>query len=67
MLSPTLEDPQVQLSRSTWRQVETVIVKFFRAEGGEILANSGESYLVVNDERRISLSDLARDLMDPAS
>jgi len=57
----------VQLSRSTWCQIETAIVNFFRAEGGEILADSGESYLVVNDERKISLSDLARNLMDPAS
>ena len=64
---PDAGDPQVQLSRSTWCQIETAIVNFFRAEGGEILADSGESYLVVNDERKISLSDLARNLMDPAS
>jgi hypothetical protein len=57
----------VQLNRSTWRQVETVVVNFFRAEGGEIVADSGESYLVVNDEKKISLSDLARNLTDPAS
>jgi len=57
----------MQLSRATWRQIETAIIKFFRAEGGEILAYSGESYLVVNDEKKISLSDLARDLTDPAS
>jgi len=57
----------MQLSCSTWRQVETAIINFFRAEGGEILAYSGESYLVVNDEKKISLSDLARDLTDPAS
>ena len=57
----------MQLSCSTWRQVETAIINFFRAEGGEILADSGESYLVVNDEKTISLSDLARNLMDPAS
>ena len=57
----------MQLSRSTWRQIETAIVNFFRTEGGEILADSGESYLVIDDERRISLSDLARDLTEPAS
>jgi hypothetical protein len=57
----------MQLSRSTWRQVESAVIEFFRAEGGEILADSGESYLVVDDGRRISLSDLARNLMDPAS
>ena len=57
----------MQLSRLTWRQVETVVVNFFRAEGGEILVDSGESYLIVNDEKKISLSDLARNLMDPAS
>jgi hypothetical protein len=57
----------MQLSRLTWRQVETAIIEFFRAEGGKILADSGESYLVVNDEKKISLSDLARNLMDPAS
>ena len=56
----------MQLSRLTWRQVETVVVNFFRAEGGEILVDSGESYLIVNDEKKISLSDLARNLMDPA-
>jgi hypothetical protein len=60
-------ESQVQLSRLTWRQVETVVVNFFRAEGGEILVDSGESYLIVNDEKKISLSDLARNLMDPAS
>ena len=57
----------MQLSRSTWRQVEAAIVNFFRAEGGKILADSGESYLVVNDGRKICLSDCARNLMDPAS
>ena len=57
----------MKLSYATWRQVETAISNFFRAEGGEIHVYSGESYLVVNDERRISLSDLARNLMDPAS
>jgi len=57
----------VQLARLTWRQVETVVVNFFRAEGGEILADGGESYLIINDEEKISLSDLARNLMDPAS
>ena len=57
----------MQLARLTWRQVETVVVNFFRAEGGEILVDSGESYLIVNDEKKISLSDLARNLMDPAS
>ena len=57
----------MQVAYTTWRQVETAIINFFRAEGGEIHVYSGESYLVVNDERRISLSDLARNLMDPAS
>ena len=57
----------MQFSRTTWRQVETAIVNFLRAEGGEILADSGESYLVVDDEKKIPLSDLARHLMDPAS
>jgi hypothetical protein len=57
----------MRLSRSTWRQVESALVNFFRAEGGDIFADSGESYLVSNGERRISLSDLARNLMDPSS
>jgi len=57
----------MQLSRSTWREIEIAIVNFFRAEGGKILADSGERYLAVDDKRRISLSDLARNLMDPAS
>ena len=57
----------MQLSRLTWRQVETAIVNFFRAEGGEILADSGESYLIINDKEKISLSNLARNLMGPAS
>src|SRR5262249_48497048 len=57
----------MQLSRSTWRQVETALIEFFRAEGGEIFTVSGESYLAINDEEGISLSDLARNLMDPAS
>jgi hypothetical protein len=56
----------MQLSRSTWRQVESALVNFFRAEGGEILADSGESYLVAN-AKKFSLSNLARNLMDPAS
>lgn len=57
----------MQFSRATWRQVETILVNFFRAEGGKVLVDSGESYLVSNGERRISLSDLARNLTDPAS
>ena len=57
----------MQFSCSTWRQIETAVIEFFRAEGGEILADSGESYLIVNNERKISLSDLARNLTDPAS
>jgi len=67
MSSPTLEDSQVQLSRPTWRHIEIAVANFFRAEGCEVFADSGECYLVVNDRRRISLSDLARNLMDPAS
>jgi hypothetical protein len=67
MLSLTLEILKMNLSHATWRQVETAVIEFFRAEGGEILADSGESCLVVHDEKKISLSDLARNLMDPAS
>jgi hypothetical protein len=51
--------------RQTLRQVESAIIEFFRAEGGEILNDGGETYLVINDEEEISLSDLARELMDP--
>ena len=57
----------MQLSRSTWRRVETAVTNFFRAEGGKVIVDSGESYLLINDEKKISLSDLARNLMDPAS
>jgi hypothetical protein len=57
----------MELVCSTWREVESAIVEFFRAEGGKIFADSGESYLVVDDDDLISLSDLARKLMDPAS
>jgi hypothetical protein len=51
----------------SWRQIETVLVDFFRAEGCEILAASGESYIAIDDEEAISLSNLARHLVDPAS
>ena len=52
---------------AAWRRIESAIVEYFRAEGGEIFAVSGESYVVVNRKYLISLSDLARQLSDPTS
>jgi hypothetical protein len=57
----------MELIRSTWRQVDSVIVEYFQSQGGEILADRGESYLIINDEEAISSSNLARNLMDPTS
>jgi hypothetical protein len=52
---------------ATWRQIENAIVEYFRAEGGRIAADRGESYLIINKKYEISLSDIARKLTDPTS
>ena len=52
---------------ATWRQIESAVIEYFRAEGGRIAADRGESYLIINKKNEISLSDLARKLTDPTS
>ena len=58
---------------AAWREIESALVEYFRAEGGQIVDDSGESYLIVSVSQRqseqadISLSDLARKLTDPTS
>jgi len=54
-------------SIAAWREIEVAIIEYFRAEGCRILADNGETYLLVVDEEEISLSDLARKLTDPTS
>jgi hypothetical protein len=56
-----------QSSITAWREIESAIIEYFRAEGGRILADSGETNLLVVDEEEISLSDLGRKLTDPTS
>jgi hypothetical protein len=58
----------MEFSHLTWRQLENAIVEYIRGEGGAILSGDGESCLIINDDENvISLSELARHLMDPAS
>ena len=52
---------------AAWRKIESAIVEYFRSEGGEIFADSGESYVVVKKKYLISLSDLARKLTDSST
>jgi hypothetical protein len=58
---------------AAWREIESAIIEYFRAEGGQILADNGETYLTISTSQRrseqddISLSDLARKLTDPTS
>jgi hypothetical protein len=52
---------------ATWREIESAIIEHFCAEGGQILVDGGETYLIVNNKGEISLSDLARKLRDPSS
>ena len=66
----------MNLARSTWREIETAIIEYFRTEGGEIRSSDGETYLVIGTEAdddddhvdvAVSLSCLARILTDPAT